>query len=110
MRSVSAAPRVLLGVEPLVREAERVARVGRLVGQQHGAERARDVECLAVLGEGACRRVDERLRVAGPDAHDHAELVAPEPVSGAAVARDERELLAEPGEQRVPGRVPEVSL
>ena len=107
MRSELVAPRVLLRVEPLVREAERVARVGRLVGQEHGAEGARDVEGLAVLGEGPDGGVDERLLVALPDARQHAELVAPEPVGRAAVARDERELRAEPDEERVPGGVPE---
>ena len=107
MRSRVVAPRALLRVEPLVRDAERVARVGRLVGQEHGAEGARDVEGLAVLGEGPDGGVDQRLLVALPDAHQHAELVAPEPVGRAAVARDERELRAEPDEERVPGRVPE---
>ena len=44
MRSVSSALRVLLRVEPLVRDVERLAGVGRLVREQHRAEGASDLE------------------------------------------------------------------
>jgi hypothetical protein len=41
----------LPGVEPLVREAEGIARSGRLLGEQHGAVLGGDLESLAFLVE-----------------------------------------------------------
>src|SRR5206468_11987112 len=94
-------PRAFLRVEPLVGEPERLARVLRLVWNQHRAEGARHVEPLAAFGEGETGQIDERLRRAGAHGRDEAELVAPETVRGAFRARPGGELAAEAGEERV---------
>ena len=58
---------VLLRVQPLVRERERMDDVRRLVGQVHRAVRARDVEPLAALGERVAASVDQQLARARVD-------------------------------------------
>ena len=96
-----APPRVLLRVEALVGQLERVARVRRLVREHHGAERAPDVEPLASLGQRLARPVDQRLRLALADGGEQTELVPSEAVGGSVAREDGRELGAEPREQRV---------
>ena len=81
--------------------------VRRLVGQHHGAERARDVEPLAVLGERGARPVDERLgfgrdrRARRGRTRRRRGGTRRRPLPG------RRELLPEPREQRVPGGMAE---
>ena len=98
------AARVLLRVEALVGDLERPARVLRLVREHHRAERAADLEAFAALAERLAGTVDQRLGVAVSDGRDETELVAAEPVHGARVAGDRRELRAQACEQSVSGR------
>ena len=51
---------VLLRVEALVGDPERLVGAGRLVGQDRAAERGRDVEAVAALRERPGRPVEER--------------------------------------------------
>jgi len=102
-----ATSRVLLGVESLVREAERIARVCRLVGKHDRPERARDVEALAVLGECGARAIDERLGFSLRDRCDEAELVSTEAVDRTVLARYSSQLCTEAREQRISRRVAE---
>ena len=78
-----------------------------LVGEHDRAERRLDLEPFAPLGESGAGAVDERLGLAVLDSGEEAELVAAEPVGRAVRAGHGRELLAEPREQRVAGRVAE---
>ena len=88
-----------------VRSADRA--VGRLVGQDHGAERARHLETLAVLGESGDRGVDQAPCLRSPRRCEQAEFVAAEPVRAPVRTGDERELRSQPRQQRVAGRVAE---
>ena len=76
VRSVSIRRRVLLRVQPLVCHVQRVARVDGLLGKQHGAERASDLEPDSSFRECRTRLVDQWLRLAFDEGHDEAELVA----------------------------------
>ncbi|CAN5140308.1 hypothetical protein BH20ACT13_BH20ACT13_08120 [soil metagenome] len=73
-------PPVLLGVQPLVSQMQRVARVARLPGKQDGAERAADLEADPTFREGGARLVDDRLGLTVCNRYDESELVAAEPV------------------------------
>ena len=62
MRSVSIRRECFCAYRRSSATLERVARVRRLVGEQHGAERAADLESLAVLRERGARAVDQLAR------------------------------------------------
>src|SRR5262249_37900341 len=98
---------VLLRIEALVGDAQRLLGRGRLVGQDRAAESRGYLERLARLGERLWRAVEERLDLGRPDRRHGAELVAAEPVAGPGVADGGLELAGEPGEERVARRVTE---
>ena len=100
-------PYSLLGVEPLVGELERAGRVRRLRRQDDGAVGARDLEALAALvqcSDGAFDVVADAVLV---EPEQGAELVAAEPVGGAAIGDRLVEAPAQPHQQGVASRVPE---
>ena len=80
------APVLLLRVHPLVGDAQRERRVARFVRQHHGAVRGLDREALALLGQRRGRQRDDRLGVRRARHHQHAELVAADPVRRARTA------------------------
>ena len=100
-------PYPLLGVQPLVGELKRAGRIACLRRQDDGAVGARDLEALAALvhrGDDAVHVVADAVRV---EPEQGAELVAAEPVGGAAAGDGLVETPAEPHQQGVAGRVPE---
>ena len=102
-----AAPRVLLRVEALVRDLERDVRLGRLVGEHHGTERALDPEALTVLGECLARPVDQLLGLILADRRDEAELVAAEAICGTVPSGNGSQLRAKTGQEGVSGGMAE---
>ena len=97
----------LVLVEPLVGQVERVLGVGRLVGHQHHAEGARDVEAPAGVAQGLVRGGGQRRQLLALAAGHDAELVAAEAVAAAPVRHGVREVAAEARQQRVADRMAE---
>ena len=102
------APAVLLGVEAAVRHAQRLVGVIGVARQRGGAGGRPDREAFALLGQRRAGALDQRLgRLAGRPRGEHAELVAADAERRAVGGRRGRqEAGAEPGQQRVAGRVP----
>ena len=101
------AARVLVRVHALVGELQRGLRARGLGGDLDDPVGGGDVEALAVLGERVDRAPDDRVEAPEPAVEQQAELVAAEPVGGAAALDRAGQRAAEPREQRVARRMPE---
>ena len=98
---------VLLGVEALVGDVQCLGGARSLVGQEDAAERRRDLEALAPLAQRLTGVAQKLLGAGRLDAREHTELVAAEPVAACALGQRLGELVCEPAQQRIAGRVAE---
>ena len=89
---------MLLRVQALVGDVQRLTSVLGLLGQQHCAEGAADLEPDAPFRKRRARLVDEQLGFAFADSDDQAEFVAAEPVCAPFGRGHGGELRAEAGE------------
>ena len=107
--------RILLLVHARISEAKRFGSVIRLIGDHDGAARAANRESFPVLceglGGGQLQHVVLTRDGGGERGDEQTEFVAPEPIGTATcVFGHDREIRCEPDEQRIAGRVAEVSL